>query len=123
MCASSQWNCHLHALISAGAFAKDGTFIPLPEKLDTAPFLKLWEKNIFDLLLLLAEGKITSEVVEQIQSWRFSGFSVDNSVRLETGDTQGIERLAQYMVRCPFSVERVISVNENGQVVYCASEG
>ena len=54
----SQWNCHLHALISAGAFAKDGTFFPLPEKLDTAPFLKLWEKNIFDLLL--AEGKITA---------------------------------------------------------------
>ncbi len=54
----------LHALISDGAFAQDGTFIPLPEKLDTAPLLKLWEKNSFDLLL--AEGKITAEVVEQI---------------------------------------------------------
>ncbi len=117
----SQWNSHLHALISAGAFAKDGTFNPLPEKLYTAPFLKLWEKKIFDLLL--AEGRITTEVVEQIQSWRFSGFSVDHSVRLETGDTQGLERLAQYMVRCPFSVERVISVNEKGQVVYRAEKG
>ncbi len=115
MAASAQWNPHLHALISDGAFAKDGTFIPLPEKLDTSRFLKLWEKNIFDLLL--AEGKIGAEVVEQIQSWRFVGFSVDHSVRLETGDTQGIERLAPYMVRCPFSVDRVVSVNEKGEVV------
>ncbi len=78
------------------------------------------EKKIFDFLL--AEGKITAELVEQIQSWRFSGFSVDNSVRLETGDTKGIERLEQYMARCPFSVNRVVSVNEKGQVVYRAEK-
>jgi hypothetical protein len=29
------------------------------------------------------------------------GFSVDQSVLLQTGDHAGIERLVQYMVRCP----------------------
>jgi hypothetical protein len=33
----------------------------------TEPFLKLWEREVF--ALLLAEGKITEEVVQNIQSW------------------------------------------------------
>ena len=61
---------HIHALASEGVFLPDGTFLPLP-KLATEPFLKLWEQEIF--ALLLAEGKIT----EDVRSWIHSGFSVD----------------------------------------------
>jgi len=43
-----------------------------------------------------------------MRTWRHSGFSVDRSVFLEAGDSAGIERLAQYMVRCPFSISRVL---------------
>ncbi len=32
------------------------------------------------------------------------GFSVDQSVFLPAGDQAGIERLIQYMTRCPFSL-------------------
>ena len=53
--------------------------------------------------LLLDEGKITEEVVANIRSWKHSGFSVDQSVRLEAGDQEGVERLMQYFLRCPFS--------------------
>ncbi len=45
---------------------------------------------------------------------------MDHSVRLQTGGAKGIERLAPYMVRCPFGVDRVVSVNEKGQVIYWA---
>jgi len=114
----SQWNPHTHCITSYGAFTPDGTFIPLPEDLSTTPFRELWEKKLFDFLL--AEGKITQAVVDQMRSWRHSGFSVDHSVRLEAGDTAGIERLARYMVRCPFSVERIVSVGADGKVVYRA---
>ena len=41
-------------------FLPDGTFVPLP-KLASEPFLKLWEQEVF--ALLLAEGKINDEVV------------------------------------------------------------
>jgi hypothetical protein len=40
---------HLHALVTDGAFAPDGTFIPLPE-LDRELFEKLWQQQVFDLL-------------------------------------------------------------------------
>ena len=36
---------HLHALVTDGAFAPDGTFIALPE-LDDEPFEKLWQKMV-----------------------------------------------------------------------------
>lgn len=49
---------HIHALVSEGVFLPDGTFIARP-KVATEPFLKLWEKEVFKLLL--AHGKITEE--------------------------------------------------------------
>jgi hypothetical protein len=59
------------------------------------PFLRLWEQKVFRLLL--DEGKIEPSLVEQMRSWRHSGFNVDRSVCLQAGDRDAIERLAQYM--------------------------
>jgi len=50
------------------------------------------------------------------------GFSVDQSVLLPAGDQAGIERLVQYMVRCPFSLSRLVKVTDTGQVVYKAEK-
>jgi len=54
--------------------------------------------------------------------WQHSGFSVDQSVLLPAGDRAGIERLVQYMTRCPFSLARLVKVTESGQVVYKAEK-
>ena len=51
-----------------------------------------------------------------------SGLSVDPSVLLRAGDQAGIERLVQYMTRCPFSLSRLVKVTETGQVVYKAEK-
>jgi len=67
--------------------------------------------------LLLAEGKITVEVMASMRSWTHSGFSVDQSVRLEAGDQEGVERLIEYFLRCPFSQARMIEVTEAGKVI------
>jgi hypothetical protein len=102
--------------VSEGVFPPEtGAFLPLP-KLATEPFLKFWEREVF--ALLLAEGKITEEVVQNIQSWKHSGFRVDQSVRLEAGDEEGVQRLIQYFLRCPFSLARMIEVTEAGKVIY-----
>ena len=53
-----------------------------------------------------------------IRSWKHSGFSVDQSVRLEAGDQEGVQRLIQYFLRCPFSQARMIEVTEAGKVIY-----
>ena len=59
--------------MTEGVFLPEGTLLPLP-KLATEPFLKLWEQEVF--ALLLPQGKITEEVVANIRSWKHSGFSV-----------------------------------------------
>jgi len=115
----ANWHPHLHVLATDGAFAPDGTFIPMPET-PAEPYLKLWEQKLFDLLL--AEGRITPEIVRQMRTWQHSGFSVDKSVRLDAGDTAAIERLTQYIVRCPFSLDRILSLNPDGKVVYRAEK-
>ena len=99
------WHSHIHGLVTEGVFLSDGTFLPLP-KLATEPFLKLWEQEVFTLLL--AEGKITVDVVANMRSWKHSGFSVDQRVGLQAGDQEGVQRLIEYFLRCPFSQARMI---------------
>ncbi|MSR64776.1 MAG: hypothetical protein EXS18_03225 [Verrucomicrobiae bacterium] len=55
------------------------------------------------LKLLLAKGKITPAIVENLLSWKHSGFSVDKSVRIEAGKTEALEglKLALRDVRLP----------------------
>jgi hypothetical protein len=113
------WHPHLHALVSDGGFTPDGTFIPLPQ-LDGEPFETLWQQKVFDLLL--QRGKINESLVQQMRSWHHSGFGVNFETRLEAHDVAGRERLAQYMLRGPFSLQRIIRVTEQGQVLYLAEQ-
>ena len=83
----------------------------LPE-FDMDSLLTAWQEAVF--ALYLNEGKIEPEVVENMRTWQHSGFSVDQSVLLPAGDQAGIERLVQYMVRCPFSLSRVVKVTDTG---------
>ncbi|MFQ5720686.1 MAG: hypothetical protein ACE5IK_14195 [Acidobacteriota bacterium] len=60
----------VHTVVTDGAFASDGTFIPLPE-LEHEPFEKLWQRKVF--ALLLKRGKIDESIVTQMLGWRHSG--------------------------------------------------
>ena len=111
---------HVHVIATEGAYRPDGTFICLPPT-DTTRLLDVWQRKVFDLLL--GAGKIDQELVEQMKGWPHSGFSVDNSVYLPACDTSGLQRLAEYMVRCPFSLARIVRVTESGSVVYRAQKG
>ncbi len=114
-----QWNPHIHSLVTCAAFTPEGEFLELPE-FDMDSLLAAWQDTVFSLYL--SEGKIEPEVVENMRSWEHSGFSVDQSVLLAAGDRSGIERLVQYMVRCPFSLSRLVKVTDTGQVVYKAEK-
>jgi len=110
---------HFHFLVSCGAFTSEGEFLELPE-FDMDSLLLTWQEAVFDLYL--AEGKIEPDVVENMQSWKHTGFSIDQSVYLPAGDQDGIERLVQYITRCPFSLSRVVKVTDTGQVVLKAEK-
>ena len=113
----AHWHPHVHAIASDGVFAPDGSFITLPP-LAVEPFLKLWEHKVFKLLL--DEGRITAETVEQMRTWQHSGFSVDKSVLIAATDRDALERLVQYIARCPFSLDRILKITPSGHVVYKA---
>ena len=111
------WHPHLHMLLTCGAFTFGGDFLELPE-LDLERLEVAWREAVFGLYL--AEEKIEPEVVENMRTWEHSGFGVDQSVLLAAGDQAGIERLVQYMTRCPFSLSRLVKVSDKGQVIYKA---
>jgi len=113
------WQPHLHVLLTCGAFTATGDFLELSE-LNLERLEIVWQEAVF--ALYLAEEKIEPEVVEKMRTWQHSGFSVDQSVLLAAGDQAGIERLVQYMIRCPFSLSRLVKISESGQVVYKAEK-
>ena len=106
-------------LITCGGFTPEGDFLELPE-FDMERLLVAWQEAVFELYL--AEEKVEPEVVENMRTWQHSGFSVDQSVFLPAGDQSGIERLIQYMTRCPFSLSRLVKVSDTGQIVYQAEK-
>jgi len=113
------WHPHIHTLVTCGAFTAAGEFLEVPQ-LDIEQLQAAWQEAVFELYL--AEEKIEPEVVENMRTWPHSGFSVDQSVFLPAGDKAGIERLVQYMTRCPFSLSRLLKVTDAGQVVYKAEK-
>jgi len=113
------WHPHIHVLITCGAFTPEGDFLELPQ-FDMDRLLVAWQDAVFTMYL--AEEKIEPEVVENMRGWEHSGFSVDQSVYLPAGDQAGIERLIQYMTRCPFSLSRLVKVSDSGQIVYQAEK-
>mgnify|MGYP001813508911 FL=1 len=110
---------HIHVLITFGGFTPQGDFLELAE-FDMERLLAAWRDAVYELYL--AEEKIQSEVVDNMRSWEHSGFSVDQSVFLAAGDQAGIERLVQYMTRCPFGSSRLVKVSDTGQFVYQAEK-
>lgn len=116
----AHWHPHVHTIVTDGLFTPDGTFLPLP-KLPLEPFQKLWEQRLF--ALLLKHSKITQTVVDQMRSWRHSGFSVHKDVVIAVGDSRGLQNLIQYIARCPFSIGRMLKVTDNGQVIYRTEHG
>ena len=51
------WHPHIHTLVSEGVFLPDDTFLPLP-RLSGEPFLKLWEQEVFKLLLVAGKKRL-----------------------------------------------------------------
>jgi hypothetical protein len=57
--------------------------------------------------MLKKERKINDSLIENMLSWNNSGFNVYCGDSIQPSDQEGIERLAQYVVRAPISQERM----------------
>ena len=112
------WHPHIHTIVAEGVFTESGNFVHIPAIWKQSAE-KFWQERVFSLLL--DEHKIKDEVAVNMRSWKHSGFSVDNSVRIRRGDKAGMQRLTEYITRCPFSLARMVSEMKDGKVVYRAS--
>ena len=50
---------------------------------------------------------INKDFARNLLSWKNSGFSIDNSVRLFSSDDNAKEALAQYIARCPIALDKI----------------
>jgi len=89
-----RFNPHFHALILEGGFDSTGQFYHLPIH-DTGRLAECLRQRTIGLFLKLR--LITQPFAENLLCWRHSGFSVDNSVRLDGGDHKARLALAQYV--------------------------
>lgn len=101
------FNPHLHVIAADGCFGNDGVFmtgiIPNAEHLE--PLFRLEV-----LKMLKREGKISGAVIENMDSWHHSGFHVYCGDAIRFDDEEGLERLAQYIIRAPISQERMLYI-------------
>ncbi len=112
------WHPHIHAIVAEGAYAKDGSFHAIHSiRLERAR--EIWRDKVFDLLF--EKGLLNLDVIESMLAWRHSGFNIDTSVRIEADDSAGMQRLIEYISRCPFSLARMVKIADDGKVMYHAS--
>ena len=95
---------HAHCLVSRGLWNTDGQWIPVPY-IDTHAAEKLFRLKI--LHFLKRKGLLSDERIELLNSFRNSGFSVDTSPTVWPQDSDGLERLGRYILRCPLSLSRI----------------
>lgn len=95
---------HVHALVSRGGWTRDWEWMPVPY-VDEHSAELLFRHKV--MRLLQDEGLLSEERSELLLSWRHSGFSVHNRVRVEPEDQSAVERLSRYIMRPPISLERM----------------
>ena len=111
---------HLHALIADGLFMRSGMFHVLPET-GLKPLEELFRARV--ITFLVDKGLLPMERANMLRGWVHSGFNVHRSRRVLPDEREDLERLAQYIIRNPFAVEKMqVSppnrANPEGSVLY-----
>ena len=108
---------HLHILAADGLFTPDGTFHCMPQE-SMAPAIELFRHRF--LHALREAGLISPKRLAHLLSWKHSGFNIDNGGEeiIAPHDTAGRERLAQYLLRHPFSLQKITWNATTKTVIY-----
>jgi ribosomal protein S27E len=95
-------NPHVHAIVPRGGWDSDGAWAPVPY-IDNDAAERLFRGKV--LSFLTRERLLSEERARVLLSWNHnSGFSIDDSVRIEPEDGQAMERMVRYMLRPPLSL-------------------
>jgi len=107
---------HLHVLAADGLFDSQGRFHCMPAE-GYAAAIELFRHRF---LHALREAKhISPRKLADLLSWQHSGFQIDGGKRpVPAHHTDGRKRLAQYMLRAPFSLQKITWKPETQTVIY-----
>jgi hypothetical protein len=110
------WHPHVHVLATAGVFTAGATF-HLAETGGWETLRELWRHA---LLRRLREARaLAPDTLARLLLWRHSGFGADaGEAPLAADDATGRRRLAEYLLRAPYSLEKITYQPETGTVLY-----
>lgn len=120
------FNPHAHIIGTAGCYDSNNNFFKSVD-------IRITEiENDFGkrvLKMLKKEGKITQEDIENMDSWKHSGFNVYLGKVIDEDDTESMGNLARYLIRAPISQERMKYISKKdskdgeGKVIYRSKDG
>jgi hypothetical protein len=108
-----RWNPHFHSLLVEGGFDEQGAFVSVPFS-GLQAMTEVFRRRV--IWLLVEKELLSEEFALNLLSWRNSGFSIDNSVRLT--DARSQESLAQYISRPPLSLKKIRCEPFKGRVLF-----
>ncbi len=106
---------HLDALVADGLFTRSGVFHVLPD-VSLRPLEELFRARV--ITFLIEKGLLPPERARMLRNWKHSGFNIHQSRRVGPDEDQARERLAQYIIRSPFSLEKMRLTDPAGSIVY-----
>ena len=108
---------HLHVLVADGLFAPDGRFHCLPHGA-IGPMTELFRHRF---LAILREKKLISpNKLSDLLGWKHSGFHVHDGRDdlIDANNHGGRKRLAEYLLRHPFSLQKITWNATSKNVIY-----
>jgi len=109
---------HLQALLTDGGFGPMRWFVAFP-KMDLCHLDYVFRHRV--LQMLLRERRIDAPVIRTRLGWRHSGFSLRNAVRIGSDENEGRRALWEYILRSPFSQEKLWYQTKPGSVIYLST--
>jgi hypothetical protein len=93
------FNPHLHLIATDGCFTSDGDFIKSGFS-QGKDLEKAFQMEV--LKMLKKEGKITQFIIDNMLSWKNTGFNVYCGDPIHHEEHESIEKLAQYIAQATF---------------------
>ena len=101
--------------VADGLFTKNGAFYVSPEC-----SLKMLEETFRNrvIAMLVKKDLLPEERARMLLGWMHSGFNVYHSRRIWSKDRKDLEAVAQYIMRNPFSADKMTVDARTGLVTY-----
>lgn len=106
---------HWHCIVLEGGIDDDFRFHHSPLG-DTKELCEAFRQKV--VRFFSTKGLLNEKMASSLLSWVHSGFSVDHSVRLLSGNRKAMGKLSQYIARHPFSLKKIHYIKEKAQVLY-----